>query len=141
MSFRFEDDLLALFDAQSVGDPDTNMFATQMSTIPYLPSGAATLNIVPTGGVAGDRTQNLVSRPAYLKPAASITVRAATYEEAYDMAQNAFDACSGVRNQFIHSGWYLWIRPVQSQPYPLGPDGREQVMVRFNVNAYMRRRD
>lgn len=141
MSFRFEDDLLTLFENQSVGDPDTNMFATQMSTIPYLASGSATLNIVPTGGGAGDRTQNLVSRPSYLKPSASITVRAGTYEDAYDMAQAAFDACTGVHNQFINSGWYLWVRPVQSQPYPLGPDGREQVLVRFNVNAYMRRKD
>jgi hypothetical protein len=117
------------------------MFATQMSTIPYLVSGLPTLNVVPTGGSGGDRTQNLVSRPSYLKPSASITVRAGTYEQAYDMAQAAFDACTGVRNQFINSGWYLWLRPVQSQPYPLGPDGREQVMVRFNVNAYMRRKD
>lgn len=139
MSFRFEDDLLQLFTDSGVGSD--NMFATQMSTIPYLASGLPTLNVVPTGGGAGEFTQNLVSRPAYLKPSASVTVRAGTYELAYDMAQAAFDACSSVRNQFINSGWYLWLRPVQSMPYPLGPDGREQVMVRFNVNAFMRRKD
>lgn len=139
---KFENDLITLFGEQAVGVYETDMFATSAAEIPILPSGEPTLNVTVSGGSSPVRVQNNVMRPGYLLPSGAVTCRAGSYDQAFDMAQAAYDACTSVHNRLIGSGWYLWIRPVQSVPFDFGHEpGSGQPRVRFTVNAYMKRRD
>ena len=82
--------------------------------------------------------QNNTIYPAFLQPSAQLTFRANTYREARDMADEAYAALF-VRNRFINSGWYQWIKALQ-EPFDLGVDDRNQCRVAFNVVGKYNRR-
>ena len=133
------EDLISLLEEKSVGTFNSNIFATSMASIPLLPSGAATCQIQTTGGTAPDNVQNNTIYPAYLQPSAQLTFRADAAQEARDMADLAFAALFVV-NRFINSGWYQWIRPLQSEPIDMGQDSRGQARFAFNVIGHYNRR-
>jgi hypothetical protein len=53
------------------------------------------------------------------------------------MAAAAYAALFKIRNQFINSGWYKWIKPLQ-EPADIGLDTTGQARIVFNVIANKR---
>ena len=97
-SNTFIEELVKLLVDASVGVFNVDIFA---STSVSLPAGdQAYLVIVETGGPAPGRIQNQAA-PAYPRPSAKITVRAARYIDARAMARAAYDALAAVRNQTV----------------------------------------
>jgi hypothetical protein len=95
-STTFIGELLKLL--QSVGAFGTTIFAGSAAV---LPTSGTFLSIVETGGTSPERTQNSVSTPAYQRPSAQIVARADTYVAAKTLANAAYDALVGVRNQNV----------------------------------------
>lgn len=137
----FIDNLITLFEADGVGIDGVNIFRSTMAAIPLVASGGATLHIIETGGSSPDRTQNATIFPAYLRPAAQLVARAATYASAREMADKAYQSTVKVRNQFIGANWYREIKPLQEPNDALGVDDRGQARVSFNIVADYNRRD
>lgn len=134
------DDLVTQLEEDGVGTLKVNIFTSSKAAIPMLVSGGATLVITETGGTAPDRTQNATIFPAYLRPGAQLVARANSYAAAREMADAAYQSLVKVRNQFINSGWYREIRPLQ-EPFEVPSDDRTQTRVAFNVvGNYNRRR-
>lgn len=127
------DDLIFKLHADGVGTYGTNIFKGSKASIPVLPNGAATLQLISTGGTNPDRTHNSVIRPAYLRPTAQLTARADGYSACETMARAAFDSLVSVRNEFINSTWYQEIEPLQSEFIDLGVDEKKQNRLVFNV--------
>lgn len=125
------DDIVKLLEDAGVGTFGTDIFASTLHSVPMLPSGEATIQIIETGGTAPENIHNEVIKPAYRQPGAQITTRAGDYVTAHNKAAAAYSALF-VRNQTINSSWYQWIKALQ-EPFDSGVDGRGQVMVRFNV--------
>lgn len=123
-------DLVTLLEADGVGTFGTSIFTSTKAAPPILPSGS--LMIVATGGSGADRTHNAIIRPAIVRPGAQFTARAADYPTAERLARLAYDAVVVVRNQWINSGWYLEIMPLQ-EPFDGGLDVRGQSQCHFNV--------
>lgn len=132
----FLDDLITQLHADGVGTLGTNIFATSKAGIPLLASGA-TLQILETQGMDAEHTQNSTVRPAYVNPQAQLTARAYDPDVAYAMAQAAYNSLNKIRNTFINSGWYKWIKPKQ-EPFDGGVDERKQIRIKFNVRANKR---
>jgi len=89
-------ELLAILVAASVGTENVDIFWSSKNVIP---DGAGPyLSIMATGGVAGLRTQNVISGPAYERPTAQITARASTPAAAEAMSRAAYAALLNVRN-------------------------------------------
>lgn len=138
-------DLVTLCEAGHVGTHNVNIFTTTRSSPPILASGAATLEIIETGGTAPERTNTTrlngsvqkVTAPAYQKPTAILIVRAGTPALANAMARAAYDEICGFRNGFINSGWYREITPL-GDIADSGPDDRGQSRATFNVIAIKR---
>ena len=132
------DDLIDQLETDAVGTFGVDLFKGSKASIPLLASGAATLQVITTGGTSPDRTHNEVIRPAYLRPSAQLTARADRYSTAEAKLQAAFDSLVKVRNQFIGSTWYQEITPDQSDFIDLGVDDRKQVRLTFNVTGNKR---
>lgn len=131
MASEFADDLAVLFAASGVD----HVFISTMAHIPVLSSG--TCQIIETGGTSPENTHNNVLTPAYLQPSAQLTFRANTYVMARALARTAYFACV-VRNRFINSTWYKWIKPLQ-EPLDGTPEpATGQARVQFNVIANKR---
>lgn len=126
-------DLVFKLEDDNVGTYGTNIFKGSKATIPTLAAGAATLQLIATGGSSPDRTHNSVIRPAYLRPTAQFTARADSYSLCELMARAAFDSVVSVRNEFINSTWYQEITPLQSEFIDLGVDEKKQNRLVFNV--------
>lgn len=126
------EDLISVLEEENVGVYNTNIFASSRSVQPRIPSGDASLVVIETPGPGSIGTHNSLERPASLQPAAQITGRAKDYAPARAMAQLAYDALYLVRNRYVNSGWYLWMRP-QQEPADLGTDPQGFVRVGFNV--------
>lgn len=124
-------DLVAHYQSLNLGTYATDLFTTTKANIPVLASGLPTIQILETGGTAPDHIHNSATRPAYLQPSAQITVRATSPDTARLKAEELFYA-SHVRNAFINSGWYMWIKPLQN-PFDGGVDERGQARFQFNV--------
>jgi hypothetical protein len=135
----FIDDLVTLIEDASVAELGTDLFITTKGDLPLLVSGV--VSIVETGGTDPLRIQNSTARPAYVRPSAQITVRAATPDLARAKSQACYDAVVGVRNSwvtdFVTSGWYREINPLQ-EPFDAGVDDRKQSKYVFNVIAIRR---
>jgi hypothetical protein len=138
----FADDLKFVMEDEDVAVYGQNLFIGTAAVIAPVVSGeeVASLHIIETGGTGALLVHNVLT-PGYLQPGAQITGRHHEYQEAYDMAKAAYDACWTVRNQFVGSGevlpWYLWVRPLQ-EPTDLGIGEDGRVRVGFNVLARMR---
>lgn len=134
------DDLVTLMDDAGM-ELGVDLFTSTRSSPPILASGEATMTIVETSGSAPERTQNSVSRPAYLRLAAQFMARAKSYPAAKAKAQLAYDQVVGIRNSWIvgalASGWYREIVPLQ-EPFDAGVDDRGQARCGFNVIAVRR---
>jgi hypothetical protein len=126
------DDIATQLENEGVATLGVNLRASTKAAVRVLTSGAASLHIISTGGTTPDGTQNSVITPAYINPSAQIVARADDYKTAEAMAFAAYFALVKVRNQFINSGWYQSIKPLQ-QPFDGGVDERGQVKVVFNV--------
>jgi len=124
------DDLVTLLEADGVATFGVDLFTSTKAAPPLLPSGS--LMVVATGGSGADRTHNATIRPAIVRPGAQITARASSYELAHRLAHLAYDAFVVVHNQWVNSGWYLEITPLQ-EPFDGGLDVRGQVQCQFNV--------
>ena len=132
-------DVITVLEDANVGTFGSNIFASTQASIPILPSGAATCHLIETGGTAPDHTQNKTAiYPAYSQPGCQLTFRAGTYQQARDMADEAFQALF-IRNRFINSGWYVWVKALQ-EPSDGGKDARGQAQVGFNIVAKYNRR-
>lgn len=130
------EDLVTQLEAEGVGTFGVSIFASSRASVPVLASGLATVHIIETGGEAPENTHNALITPGYLQPGAQITSRADDYDAAMAKARQAYNALFKVRNQFINSGWYKWIKPLQ-EPFdlqaPAGVDPRGQCRIVFNV--------
>jgi hypothetical protein len=126
------EDIVTQLESNGVGTYGVNIFISTKRGIPVLASGQATLQLIKTGGTAPENTQNSTETPAYSNPGCQITCRAGDWVTAYGMAEKAYLSLFKVRNQFINSGWYRSIKPLQ-EPFDSGVDERGQVLVRFNV--------
>lgn len=133
-------DLKTQLEEDGVATFGTDLFFSTMAAIPVLASGAATLQVIETGGTSPEHTQNSAIVPAYIKPSAQLTARANSYEVAFEkMAEAIFSLCK-VRNQFINSGWYRSIKQLQ-QPFDgAGPDDKKQAVCKCNIMADIGRR-
>jgi len=137
----FLDDLVTLIEDANAAEFDVNLFLSTKGDLPLLPSGVVSL--VETGGTDPLRIQNSVTRPAYIRPSAQITTRAASPDLAKALAQSCYDAIVGVRNSWVinsgatASGWYREINPLQ-EPFDAGVDDRKQSKYVFNVIAIRR---
>lgn len=144
------DDLVTLMEDGGVATLGTDLTTTSAANIPMMASGAATLQIVETPGGPPERTQNDVTRPAYLNVAAQFMSRAKNPKLARAMCQAAYDQVVGIRNSWIvatreytpgeglQSGWYREINPL-SEPSDLGrDDDRGQARFYFNVRGVRR---
>lgn len=123
-------------------DLGVDLFTSTKAQPPILASGEATLSIVETSGSSPERTQNYVTRPAYLNLSAQFMARAGSYAKARAKAQVAYDAVVGIRNSWVTdgamlSGWYREIVPLQ-EPFDAGVDDRGQARCGFNVIAVRR---
>jgi hypothetical protein len=85
-SDTFVDELLTLLVNANVGTPGTDIFESSAFAIPKT---GRYMTIIETGGMPDDETQNAVADPAYERPGAQITVRAATKPAARAMAAAA----------------------------------------------------
>jgi hypothetical protein len=130
----FLEDLVTLIEDAGAGDGGVDLFYSTNANVPRLPSGEPTVHIIETGGTSPDHTQNSAIIPAYIQPAAQITVRADAYEDARARAEEVYLALN-IRNMFVNSGWYVWIKPLQ-EPFDGGVDETgSQIKVQFNVIA------
>lgn len=129
----FTDDLAALLEAASVGTLGTDIFTGLKTTVPQLPVPSGSLHIVATGGTSPDETHNDVLTPAYTQPGAQITARASASQDAEAKARAAYAAVR-IRNQFVGSGWYLWVKPLQ-EPFELTQEDSDDSRWVFNVIA------
>jgi hypothetical protein len=136
----FLDDLVTQLEADNVGTLRVNLFRGAKTAVPMLASGAATLHLIETGGGGPEHTQNNTIFPSYLHPSAQLTARADNYDNARAMADAAYRSLVKVRNQFINSGWYRSIKPLQEPNEAMGVDDRGQVRILFNVTADYNRR-
>lgn len=130
-------DLVSELEAASLGVGNTSIFISLQASIPVLASGEPTIHLVDTGGTSPDNTQNSTIRPAYVQPSAQVTVRAGTYEQAYARAEAARNTLYAIRNKFINSGWYLWVKPT-TDLIEMPIDDRKQSRIAFNVIAKKR---
>lgn len=127
------DDIVTVLEDAGVGVLGVNIFVGSRATVPAVVSGEVSLHVVATPGTSPEHTHNSVIVPGYVQPGAQLCARGEDLDLCYALAQDAYNACYAVRNQFINSGWYKWIRPTQ-EPYDLGGvDDRDQVRVAFNV--------
>lgn len=123
--------------ADGVGTFATDIFATSKAVIPMLPSGFATIHLLETPGTAPDLTHNDLITPAYIQPSVQVTARSADAETAYAKLQLAYNSLVKIRNQFINSGWYVWVKPT-SHFLDAGLDARGQARISFNVTVRKR---
>ncbi len=130
-------DLISVLETDGVGTFGVDIFATTLPSIPMLPSGFATLQLIETTGAGPTNTQNAVMTPAYLNPTAQITSRADDAVTSRAKLQLAYNSLFKIRNQFINSGWYLWVKPI-ADIGELGRDDRGQP--RFVLNVTGRKR-
>jgi hypothetical protein len=137
----FLNDLVTLFEEDGVATLNVDLSTSSKATVRVLANGAATLQLIATGGAGPEWNQNNTTRPAFLKPGVQVNARADDPETAFAMAQAAFDSCAAVRNRFIASGWYRGIHMLQSEPFELvGPDDNAQARYTFNVVGDFNRR-
>jgi len=96
-SDSFISELIAILVAAGVGKAAVNIFGTPQAIIPDGPGPF--LSIDPSQGIAPIGT---LADPASLRrPGAQITARASTWVAAEAMAQAAYNALVGVRNQAV----------------------------------------
>ncbi len=126
------DDIATQLTAEGVAALGVDLRASTKAAVRVMASGRASLHIIATGGSSPDNTHNSVITPAYINPSAQLVSRADDYKTAETMAFAAYFALYKVRNQFINSGWYQSIKPLQ-EPFDGGVDERGQVKVVFNV--------
>lgn len=129
------EDLITLAENAGAGTFNVDLFTSSAAWVPVIASGSAV--ITETSGGGPERTQNSVVRPAYINVRAQIMCRAESYELAKLKARRLYDAFVGVRNQFINSGWYREINPVQ-EPFDFGMGDDKQRRCVFNVMAVKR---
>jgi hypothetical protein len=132
----FLDDIVTQLQDENVATLGTNLFVSTQATVPSL-VGSATLQVIATGGTTSDKTHNKVIKPAYLQPGAQLTAAADDYKTAENMAVAAYFALVKVRNQFINSGWYMWIKATQ-EPSDTSANVKGKARVGFNVIARKR---
>lgn len=97
-----------------------------------IPSGAGPYFLfIATGGSSPDGTQD--NPVAYQFPGAQVQVRAATHPAARDAAKNAWTAVSKVRNRVVNGTFYRSITMLQSEPFDLGLDDSQRIIMAFNV--------
>ena len=133
----FLDDMIDILELDGVGTANTDIFASSAATIPLLASGLATLHLIQTAGLEPERTHNAVLTPAYVQPGMQVTAAANTYAAAFAKATLAYNSLFKIRNQFINSGWYKWVKPLQ-EPGDSGVNPSGQSRVSFNVIANKR---
>ena len=129
------EDLVTLATNASVGTLGTDLFTSTAANVLIVPSGSMTITETPGG--EPERTQNSVSVPAYINVRAQFLARAKTPELARLKAREYYLTVCGIRNQFINSGWYREITPLQ-EPFDLGKDDRGQCRYVFNVRGIKR---
>lgn len=133
----FLDDAVTKLEADGVGTFNVTIFTTSQVAVPK--KTVATLHLKKTGGTSPEQTQNATLRPAFTKPGLQLTARADNIEDADILISSAYDSLTQVRNQFINSGWYRRMRPLQ-EPFDNGVDDRGQFQMTFNLLAEYNRR-
>lgn len=97
-STTFEEEVIKLLEDAGVGTPGVNMFFSSKVAIPQ--GDGPYLTVVSTGGIGGRKVQNQAA-PAYMRPSAALTARAASFTVARTMAWAAYNALAVVRNQTV----------------------------------------
>lgn len=138
----FADDLVFVFEDAEVAVYEQNLFVSTAAVVSPVVSGESvpSLHVIETSGAGADLIHNTIT-PGYLNPSAQVTAKHEEYQQAFDLAMAAWNACWQIKNQFVGSGevlpWYLWLRPTQ-QPFDMGVDADGKARVGFNVVARMR---
>lgn len=128
------EDIATVLEANGIASRAAGtLFLTEEAAVPSIPSGGV-LFVTETGGSAPENTQNSVLTPAYLRPNAQILARGSSYPICRALSESAYLALFAIRNQFVNSGWYRKIRPLQ-EPTDLGFDPKKGRQVVFNVQG------
>jgi hypothetical protein len=129
-----EDDVFARLVAQGVVSAlGVDCF---MGANAAIPSGDGPyISLISTGGPGPLDTHNAVA--AYPRASLQVLTRATSSVVARAKAAAAMAALN-VRNVTVGSGYYLWIRPVQSELTDLGVDERKRPRFAFNIETHRR---
>jgi len=133
----FGPDLVWLIEQASLGVYSIDLFRSSLSNIPAGPGPFTTIN--ETGGKAPEGTHNLalIGIPAYVKPSASIIVRAEDFDVAMERAWELYLLIYAVKNRLVNGTW--WRETVMTQePFDLLADEKERARVAFNFDAVKR---
>jgi hypothetical protein len=95
----FAEEIVQLLVTAGIGTYGTNIFG---GSAVQIPAGAGPfMNVVETNGRVPLRTHNSLVLPAYTRPSAQITARAANYADARAMNRRAFEVLAAVHNEFV----------------------------------------
>jgi hypothetical protein len=98
-SHRFLEELVSLLVAAGVGTFGSDIFIGAKARIPD--GDGPFLSVLSRGGTTPLRTHNEIGPPAYQRPSAQIVARAKSSQAARGMAEDAYDALVGIRNQNV----------------------------------------
>lgn len=130
------DDVCARLISASVAVDNTTLFKGSGALLPKVRE-TTFLHVVSYPGPAGSRTQNDGAAAATRMPRAQVVARGAKAAEVWAMAQAAHVALR-LTNTVIGATFYLTLRPIQDEPFDMGPDDAGRMQVGFNVAAECR---
>jgi hypothetical protein len=129
-------DILTVGQQAGLVTPGTNAWAGSKAAVPSDGDGPFTV-VTDYGGLAPDYCHSL-PQPWQNKPASQVTVRAATADAAFALAQQLYSAICLVTNRIVNGTYYLAMRPKQP-PFDMGLDATgSRVTVGFNVQGFAR---
>lgn len=98
-SDTFPQEVLKLLVTAGVGTLGTNIFLGGAYTLPT--GDGPYLQMILTAGRESDKTHNLISKPAYVRPGAKIVSRAKSYTAARSQITLAYNALRGIVNRNV----------------------------------------
>lgn len=141
------EDLVTVLENDSVAIYGSTLFKSTKAAPALQFVGSAVLVLIPTGGSSPERTQNDdvlqpppsnpiyapgQGRPATIRPGAQVVAKAADYDSAEALARLAYTSLVRIGNQWINSGWYKSIDPL-NEPFDGGLDARGNAQCKFNI--------
>lgn len=121
-----------LIAASVVSAIQTDVFLSRGARIPD--GDGPYLSLIDTGGSGPSYTHNRKSNP-YCNISIQLVTRAKDATVAWTLCNDAIAELQGIRNTTLGTSFYLWIRPVQSDPMELPLDERRRARFAFNINA------
>lgn len=103
-----------------------------------VPAGAGPfIQLVETGGSGPERTQNSVTKPAYVRPSMQLLITSSSQATNEAKAKAVYDSLVKVRNMTLSGTWYREINPDQ-EPFDFPLDGSQRPRRGFNISTIKR---